>query len=248
MGANGINLSNINDIELSNDYIEESVTIHRSAYISSNQTLQTPNLGSSVTVTNLEPLDLDSNSLDFGEIVSKIATRDVKAQPSIEENPPQSDWGNTRIIQMIKNVFPRVTGPKGVAWCACAVTTWWKEAAEQKGIQAPLPGRGSTTDPKTPIASDGYVPRWEYWAKDTRRFSPTPIVGAAILYNPAVRAAADGTSTVSRNSFASHIGIVQSINTDGTFNAIDGNYSSKISFRPNLNTSRGVIGFVLPII
>ena len=253
MGANGTEI-NVDDIELENielddGYVEESVEVHRTAYVYTEQSLQTGIIESSgPDVTILETLDVDANSLDFGELVSKIATRDAKAQPPIVENPLESDWGNTRIIQMIKNVFPRVRGPKGVAWCACAVTTWWTEAAKAKGLTPPLPGGGRTTDPEIPRAGNGYVPRWEYWAKTTGRFSATPIVGAAILYNPAARAEADGTATVSPGTFASHIGIVQSINSDNTFNAVDGNYRQKISFRRNLSTSRGVIGFVLPII
>jgi hypothetical protein len=253
MGANGteINVDDIElgDIELDDGYVEESVEVHRTAYVYTEQALQTGILESSGTdVVILEPLDVDANSLDFGELAAKIATRDAKAQPPILETPTESDWGNSRIIQMIKNVFPQVRGPKGVAWCACAVTTWWIEAAQQKGLTAALPGRGPTTDSKTPTAGNGYVPRWEYWAKTTGRFAATPIVGAAVLYNPTARAEADGTATVKPGKFASHIGIVQSINSDNTFNAVDGNYGQKITFRKNLSTSRGVIGFVLPII
>jgi hypothetical protein len=49
-------------------------------------------------------------------------------------------------------------------WCAAAVGQWWEDA----GLPTPS-GRASCD-------------RWMTWAKETRRWSTTPVLGAAVLY------------------------------------------------------------------
>ena len=125
-----------------------------------------------------------------GENAAKIATGDV----GIIESPANSNTGSPRINQMLKNV-----GIKGGAyWCAAAVTTWWKEA----GMSVP-PGAASCAS-------------WLSWAKSNKRFTSTPVVGAAILYHHS-----------SGHGGANHIGLVTSIDVNGKVHTVEGNTTAR---------------------
>ena len=123
--------------------------------------------------------------------------------------------GHPRIKEMQSN-----TGAYNAAWCASAVTTWWKEA----GL-LPKGWNGSAS-----------VVAWTTWAKKNKRWSSTPMPGAAIIYDfPAGRAASAG---------GDHIGLCVAVE-GGKIASIDGNYGDKVSaYQPNLAT---VLGYILPI-
>jgi hypothetical protein len=59
--------------------------------------------------------------------------------------------------------------PLGSAWCALWTATCWKKA----GAEVP-PRRGDWHPAKADT--------WRLWALQTGRFSPTPVLGAAVLY------------------------------------------------------------------
>jgi hypothetical protein len=153
--------------------------------------------------------------------VVKAAYKDLKA--NVREDPKVANSG-PRIDEMIKNAgynFP-------VYWCACAVTAWWEAA----GIKVFRNKKNQS----------GYCQDWVNWAKQTNRWSLTPVQGAACLYmlpeNP---------------KHAHHIGIVAQIFPGGQLITIEGNTSEK----PGDPNGTGVFvkypnvsalgGFVLPV-
>ena len=79
---------------------------------------------------------------------------------------------------------------------------------------------------------------WYNWAKARGKFTSTPCQGAAILYGS--------------TSDAHHIGIVESINADGTVTTIEGNTSGGSNFNRNgggvfrKRPKSGVLGYIIP--
>lgn len=79
---------------------------------------------------------------------------------------------------------------------------------------------------------------WYLWAKGRGKFSSKPVQGAAILYGS--------------TSDAHHIGIVESINSDGTITTIEGNTSGGSNFNRNgggvfrKRPRSGILGYVIP--
>ena len=156
----------------------------------------------------------------------------------------QSDASNTYLKSGFTPPFP---------WCAASVTWWWGFGFQDAGkspanIPNFLPGSGPTTNSAVSSAGNAYVPRWEYWAKETRRFNRLPGVGYAVLY---------------RNSlalYATHIGVVVSVEKGTTFTVVCGNDgapmagthtnaplgSDGIRLRKHTGIS-GFVGFVAPI-
>ena len=148
------------------------------------------------------------------------AYKDLKA--GVFEDPKVPNSG-PRIDEMQRNAgynFP-------VYWCACAVTTWWEEA----GLKVFRNNKKQS----------GYCQDWVDWAKQTNRWSLTPVLGAANLY-----------MTPKNPDHAHHIGIVAQILPGGQLITIEGN-TSPIPKDPN---GTGVFvkypkvselgGFVLP--
>lgn len=153
----------------------------------------------------------------------------------------QSDGNNKYLKSGLTPPFP---------WCAAAVTWWWGFGFED-ARKAPanfLPGSGPTTNSAVSSAGNAYVPRWEYWAKETRRFTRLPSVGYAALYKNSLA------------PYATHIGVVVSVENGTTFTVIcgndgapmDGEYtngpagSSGIRKRKHTGIS-GFVGFIAPI-
>lgn len=156
----------------------------------------------------------------------------------------QTDGINTYLKSGLTPPFP---------WCAAAVTWWWgfgfQDARKSPtNITNFLPGTGPTTNSNVSSAGNAYVPRWEYWAKETRRFTRLPGVGYAALY------------TNGQARYATHIGVVVSVENGTTFTVVcgndgapmDGEYtnggsgSSGIRKRKHTGIS-GFVGFIAPI-
>jgi hypothetical protein len=141
----------------------------------------------SITITS----EIAKNGIN----VVKAAYKDLK--DVVREDPEVANWGG-RITEMIKNAgynFP-------VFWCACAVTAWWEAA----GIKVFRNNKNQS----------GICQDWVNWAKQTNRWSLTPVIGSACLYmlpeNP---------------NHAHHIGIVARILPGGQLITIEGNTSEK---------------------
>lgn len=147
----------------------------------------------------------------------------------VKENPLQSDTGHERILQMQKI---GAGGGTGFPWCACAVTTWWKEA----GVDIP---KG-----EYPLHPNyAYVPTWVKWAIANNRFvdkrngaNPDyiPKTGDAIIYGW-------GSLNNDHGGF-DHIGLVWKIEKDGTIYGVDGNFSAGVTTHvANPKTIRGYV-------
>jgi hypothetical protein len=146
----------------------------------------------------------------------------------VKENPVESDTGHERILQMQKI---GAGGGTGFPWCACAVTTWWKEA----GVDIP---KG-----EYPLHPNyAYVPTWVKWAIANNRFvdkrngaNPDyiPKTGDAIIYGW-------GSLNNDHGGF-DHIGLVWKIE-NGTVYGVDGNYSAGVTTHvANPKTIRGYV-------
>jgi hypothetical protein len=163
----------------------------------------------------IDPAGIIVASEDVNKILKaiKIARQDWLNNVK-EGNTDNTDKsGQSRIRQMQSN-----TGAFGAAWCASAVTTWWKEA----GL-LPKGWNGSAS-----------VVAWTNWAKKNGRWSSKPMPGAAIIYD------FEG----GRTAGGDHIGLCVAVE-GGKVASIDGNYADKVSaYQPNLAT---VLGYVLPV-
>jgi hypothetical protein len=157
----------------------------------------------------------------IGEKALAIALTDLK--DGVKEDPPQSDTGHPRIIEMQKY---GAGGGTGFPWCACAVATWWIEA----GVS--LEGH----------KNKAYVPTWWDWAATTNRlidkregrnpnFVPKP--GDAVIY---------GWGATDEHRGFDHIGLVAGFNEDGSIFGIDGNWSASVAYnRTNKKAIRGYV-------
>ena len=155
--------------------------------------------------------------------IRKAAYKDLKAGVFEDTKVPNS---GPRIDEMQRRAgynFP-------VFWCACAVTTWWEEAG-LKVFRNAKKQSGSCQD-------------WVNWAKQTGRWSLTPVIGAANIYMDLPK----------NPKHAHHIGIVAYIFPGGKhLITIEGNTSPI----PGDENGTGVFvkypkvselgGFVLPI-
>ena len=159
-------------------------------------------------------VNLDPNAVGKGAVAAQAALADAKAR--IVEQPLGSNFGG-KVTQYLA-----AAGLRGPAfWCAAAVTYWWKSA----GLATPPSG----------AASCAY---WANWAKQTGRWSLTPVIGAAVLYR-------------TRGKQYGHIGVVVAVN-NGRIVTVEGNTSLKGFSRNGVavaqktpNPSR-IVGFVLP--
>jgi hypothetical protein len=163
----------------------------------------------------IDPAGQSISSEDVNKILKaiKIARQDwlnnIKEGTRDNTDKP----GQNRILQMQRN-----TGAIGAAWCASAVTTWWKEA----GL-LPNGFNGSAS-----------VVAWTNWAKKNNRWSSKPMPGAAIIYD----------FVGGRTSGGDHIGLCVAVEGD-KIASIDGNYADKVSaYQPN---RAHILGYVLPV-
>jgi hypothetical protein len=162
-----------------------------------------------------DPAGISVNNEDVQKILKaiKIAKKDWLGNVKEGKTDNTDKPGQSRIRQMQSN-----TGAYGAAWCASAVTTWWKEA----GL-LPKGWNGSAS-----------VVAWTDWAKKNKRWSKTPMPGAAIIYD----------FVGGRSAGGDHIGLCVAVE-GGKVASIDGNYGDKVSaYQPNLAT---VLGYVLPV-
>ena len=114
----------------------------------------------------------------------------------------------------------------GYAWCAGAVSAWWRQAgalplssvATDSTIDTSLIsnyGNDSSRRNRTianfkkPFNGSTSCDAWMDWARQNNRWSRLPVVGAAVLYG--------------NTKDATHIGVVASINPDGSVTTIEGN-------------------------
>lgn len=176
----------------------------------------TPVSGSTTNeLEQLDPAGISVSSEDVNKILKaiKIARQDWLSNVKEGSRDNTDKPGQSRILQMQRN-----TGAVGAAWCASAVTTWWKEA----GL-LPSNWKGSAS-----------VVAWTTWAKQNKRWSSKPMPGAAIIYDFEGGRAAGGD----------HIGLCVAVE-GGKVASIDGNYGDKVSaYQPNL---AHVLGYVLPV-
>jgi hypothetical protein len=89
----------------------------------------------------------------------------------IVENPPGSNR-SPEIDAMCK----RWGVPLGSPWCALLATDVWYDAGA--AVPPPLPGRTATGRERHPAVAEW----WRVWALEQGLFSPTPAIGAAVLY------------------------------------------------------------------
>ena len=179
-----------------------------SSYIKASDT---PGVASSTENNNGKTLSIDSKAVGKGASAVKEAIKDIGKM----EVPPKSNYGG-RVTEMLKT-----TGINGPAyWCAAAVTAWWKAA----GMATP-PGSASCDN-------------WVSWAKKNKRWSSTPVIGAAALYFT-------GTD-------AHHIGLVAAITDNGRIVTIEGNTTGGGFNRDGVGVFKkqprltAIGGFVLP--
>lgn len=96
----------------------------------------------------------------------------------------------------IIDAYNRASGsPPGSFWCANALAAWWRGA----GLDLPPRDVGSCD-------------AWKDWALRTGRWSPLPVVGAAVVYGRSMRD-------------ANHIGLVYDFDNPATVFSIEGNTS-----------------------
>lgn len=101
----------------------------------------------------------------------------------------------------------------GVAWCCEAVSYWYKIGGGYelckgtRGIGV-VPGRGCTSVPTV----EGWLRTSGFWLGKISK----PLPGDIVIFE------LDGDAK------ADHIGIVKSVNADGTVQTIEGNYSNKV--------------------
>ena len=159
-----------------------------------------------------DPAGISVNNEDVQKILKAIKIARKDWLDNVKEGS-RDNTGSPRILQMQKN-----TGAIAQAWCASAVTTWWKEA----GL-LPKGWNGSAS-----------VVAWTDWAKKNKRWSKTPMPGAAIIYD----------FVGGRSAGGDHIGLCVAVE-GGKVASIDGNYGDKVSaYQPNLAS---VLGYVLPV-
>lgn len=175
--------------------------------------ITTPSLDSTVDDPDkIDPAGQSISSDDVNKILKAIKIARQDWLNNVKEGG-RDNTGHPRILQMQKN-----TGAIGAAWCASAVTTWWKEA----GL-LPANWNGSAS-----------VVAWTNWAKKNKRWSSKPMPGAAIIYD----------YVGGRTAGGDHIGLCVAVE-GGKIASIDGNYADKVSaYQPNLAT---VLGYILPV-
>lgn len=175
----------------------------------------------------------------------------VTENPNVNDTPTgPNGFRITEIQTDAKNIYLKSGLTPPFPWCAASVTWWWGFGFQDAGKTPTnfLPGTGPTTNSDVPSAGNAYVPRWEYWAKETRRFTRLPGVGYAVLYRNG------------RAPYATHIGVVVSVGSGLTFTVVCGNDgapmpgshtnapfgSDGIRSRKHTGIS-GVVGFIAPI-
>jgi len=206
---------NINDPELEEDEIIEPDPEEEQALDESTVDFFKSLAVSTPTETDPEAIDpagIAVNNEDVQKILKAIKIAKQDWLNNVKESG-RDNTGSPRILQMQKN-----TGAIAQAWCASAVTTWWKEA----GLLS-TNWKGSAS-----------VVAWTEWAKKNKRWSKTPMPGAAIIYD----------FVGGRSAGGDHIGLCVAVE-GGKVASIDGNYGDKVSaYQPNLAT---VLGYVLPV-
>jgi hypothetical protein len=127
---------------------------------------------------------------------------------------------STNSSPRIDEYLRAVGSPLKSAWCAASAAAWFRES-------------GAETPPKDAGSCDA----WMAWAKETRRWSSAPVVGAAVLYGSVTDAL--------------HMGVV--IRTAPVLLSVEGNtaidkYSreGKVVDLKKIETWR-VVGYVHPV-
>ena len=206
---------NINDPELEEDEIIEPDPAEEQELDESTTDFFKSLAVSTPTETDPESIDPAGISVNNDELQKILKAIKIAKQDwlnNVKESGPDNT-GSPRILQMQKN-----TGAIAQAWCASAVTTWWKES----GL-LPSTWKGSAS-----------VVAWTEWAKKNKRWSKTPMPGAAIIYD----------FVGGRSAGGDHIGLCVAVE-GGKVASIDGNYGDKVSaYQPNLAS---VLGYVLTV-
>jgi len=178
----------------------------------------------------------------------------VTENPAVNNTPAgPNGFRITQIQSDVNNIYLKSGLTPPFPWCAASVTWWWGFGFQDAGkstvnITNFLPGTGPTTNSDVSSAGNAYVPRWEYWAKETRRFTRLPGVGYAALYKNSLA------------PYATHIGVVVSVERGTTCTVVCGNDgaamagsytnaalgSSGIRLRKHTGIS-GFVGFIAPI-
>jgi hypothetical protein len=198
-----------------------------------------------------------------GEAIAKRCLQDIPeanggsmSGPAITEsttinNTPGTGLNDKRITEFqtdAKNIWLASGLTPPFPWCASAVSWWWgfgfQDARFDAGkIKTFLPGTGPTCNSNVSSAGNTYVPRWEYWAKETRRFTRLPGVGYACLYGNAGA------------PYATHIGVVVSVESNLVYTVVCGNDGTSMTGAPGGDGVRirrhngisGTVGFIAPI-
>jgi hypothetical protein len=163
--------------------------------------------------------------------------------PACVESPsaPDEEQADTRaeglaatrdaIVQIAKSQIDQTSGakygaPAGAAWCSYFATWVWRSA----GVD--IPSYGYSGNVITWAKNNGL------WKPNTPAYQPEP--GDAVLY--------------ATDAYSAHIGVVVAVNGD-IIDTVEGNYASRVSFRPGLNRytatnggGYGIYGFAAPIV
>lgn len=211
---------------------------------------QIDRVGQAIAKRCLQDIPIDNGGTMTGAAITESTT--VNDTPGTGVN----DYRITEFQTDAKNIWLASGLTPPFAWCASAVSWWWGFGLSDAGYASGniidldtgqpktfLPGTGTTCNSNVPSAGNAYVPRWEYWAKQTHRFTRMPGVGYACLY---------------RNSaapFATHIGVVVSVEPNLVYTVVCGNDGARMDGAPSgdgvrlrkHNGINGIVGFVMPV-
>ncbi len=128
--------------------------------------------------------------------------------------------------------YKKFTNGRVEAWCADFVSYVVKETYEQNGKKLPE-GFGSAS-----------VARLQSWAKENGCYTQTSDKDTSSRGNFIANNIKTGDIIIFQDNGASHTGLVESIDPDGTIHTIEGNTSNQVARRtydPNKNTISGFI-------
>jgi len=203
---------------------------------------QIDNAGQAIAKRCLQDIPTANGGTMTGAAITESTT--VNDTPGTGAN----DKRITEFQTSATNIWLESTLQPPFAWCASAVSWWWGFGFQDAGFDAGkiktfLPGTGPTCNSNVSSAGNPYVPRWEYWAKETRRFTRLPGVGYACLYSN------------SGVPYATHIGVVVSVERGLVYTVVCGNDSTRMDGAPGGDGVRlrkhngisGTVGFIAPI-
>jgi len=202
---------------------------------------QIDNAGQAISKRCLQDIPTNNGGTMKGAAITESTT---------VNNTPGTGVNDKRIteFQSATNIWLESTLRPPFAWCASAVSWWWGFGFQDVNfnnskIKTFLPGTGPTCNSNVLSAGNTYVPRWEYWAKETRRFTRLPGVGYACLYSN------------SGVPYATHIGVVVSVEPNLVYTVVCGNDGTRMTGAPGGDGVRirkhkgifGTVGFIAPI-